>query len=252
MAPSEQKVVAQKMVAKKTSTGGNADLYYQIYVPDLTNIGSKKIPLVLALHSAAGNGTDNFSQIDRNVETLVSDQFQKHSPSIVVAPQCPPGVQWTNIPFGTSDNHGSLSNYSVDDYPESNIMKSIVQLLATISEELPVDEDKIYLTGFSMGSSAAWDMLARHPKLFAGAVTMSGVSDPSQAPSLSHIPIWVFHGRFDKVSPIQNSIDMVDALKEHNAPVRFNKLLWGHNIQNIVTNDNSYLEWLFEQTRKQI
>jgi poly(3-hydroxybutyrate) depolymerase len=42
-----------------------------------------------------------------------------------------------------------------------------------------VDEDRVYLTGISMGGFGTWDWAAEHPERFAATVPICGGGDPS-------------------------------------------------------------------------
>ena len=49
------------------------------------------------------------------------------------------------------------------------------QLIAVLKERYPVDEHRIYATGFSMGSGKTWDCFQEFPKLFAGVMPCSAL-----------------------------------------------------------------------------
>jgi predicted peptidase len=77
----------------------------------------------------------------------------------------------------------------------------------------PVDPDRVYLTGISMGGSGTWDFVTRHPGVFAAAVPVTGVGDPARAPVVAKLPIWAFHGTLDAISPVENARTMKRALE---------------------------------------
>ena len=77
----------------------------------------------------------------------------------------------------------------------------------------PVDRDRIYVMGISMGGYATWELLQRRPELFADALPCCGGGDVAQAPRLKDISIWAFHGSADKAVPVCRSRDMVSAIK---------------------------------------
>ena len=103
---------------------------------------------------------------------LLKDGSMKKNPSFIFAPQCP------------DDSKGWRGEY-LDD---------VIGLLKTAIKNLPVDEDRIYITGLSMGGFGTWSALAEAPDLFAAAVPVCGGGDPRTAKAIKDIPIWTHHG----------------------------------------------------------
>ena len=54
-------------------------------------------PLVLFLHGAGEAGSDNREQLIYLPTWLASAENRRQYPAFVVAPQCPTGMQWSNI-----------------------------------------------------------------------------------------------------------------------------------------------------------
>jgi poly(3-hydroxybutyrate) depolymerase len=50
------------------------------------------------------------------------------------------------------------------------------QDLAAARERFPVDAERVYLTGFSLGGDTSWALLARRPELYRGAVVLGARS----------------------------------------------------------------------------
>ncbi len=66
---------------------------------------------------------------------------------------------------------------------EANWAKKRQQFLTLLDDykrRLPIDEDRIYLTGFSSAGVYAWMLAYDHPELYAGVVAMSATSYPRQ------------------------------------------------------------------------
>ncbi len=58
--------------------------------------------------------------------------------------------------------------------------QQFLTLLNDYQRRLPVDESRIYLTGFSFAGVYAWMLAYDHPELYAGVVPMSATSYPRQ------------------------------------------------------------------------
>ena len=137
--------------------------------------------------------------------------------------------------------------------------QAILKVIAVARELFSVDENRIYLTGESMGGWGTWNVASRHPELFAAiAPVFGGVDYRSQeeqrkfgtitplerfirdqrssfstAESLLNLPIWVWHGDADKSVPVQWSRDIVTALQRWGYDVRYTEVPgFGHEALN--------------------
>jgi predicted peptidase len=146
-------------------------------------------PLLLFLHGAGERGNDNKQQLKHDPTKLApADVFGKN-PMIVVAPQCP-ADQWWN----------------------GKTLETAIQLVKDIKKELPVDPQRIYITGLSMGGFGTWSALALEPKLFAAAIPICGGGDPNSVGKFDKVPIWAFHGDADPVVKVEGTRSMIEAL----------------------------------------
>jgi predicted peptidase len=76
----------------------------------------------------------------------------------------------------------------------------MVELLNTFSQEFSVDQDRIYASTVSYGSTLAWAALATYPGLFDGALITGGfAASATQATAIaaSGTPVWITHGTHD-------------------------------------------------------
>lgn len=51
----------------------------------------------------------------------------------------------------------------------------VAEMLKALKEKYPIDEHRVYATGFSMGSGKTWDMFQEYPELFAGVAPASAL-----------------------------------------------------------------------------
>ena len=116
---------------------------------------------------------------------------------------------------------------------------------------MPVDTNRIYITGLSMGGFGTFDAIERYPHLFAAAVPVCGGGDVSLAASIAHIPIWIFHGSEDAAVNPMISSDMLDALLKAGAHPGFTQYPEvGHFSWVEAYSDPLMMEWLFRQRKK--
>jgi predicted peptidase len=82
---------------------------------------------------------------------------------------------------------------------------AMVALLEVFMDEFGVDQDRVYVSTFSWGSTLAWNAMANHPGLFTAALIAAGFQvSPDQAALIAQArtPIWIVHGTNDHVLPV--------------------------------------------------
>ena len=222
-------------------TNGKGDtLNYRLLFPDADTM--RKYPLVIFLHGSGERGTDNEAQLKWGVMNFATDQMMAAHPAIVIAPQCPPNMQWWNAQENKSTREIKINPSA------SKPMELTIALIQQLIKTMPVDTNRIYITGLSMGGYGTFDAIERYPNLFAAAVPVCGGGDVSKASSIAHIPMWIFHGAEDPaVNPLY-SCDMINALNKEGAHPGFTLYpAVGHFSWLAAYSDALMFEWLFKQ-----
>ena len=223
----------------------NGSLNYRLYVPK--NVNSEKLPLILYLHGGGQKGSDNRKQLDFIFNGFSSSVNQKKYPSYVLAPQCPPGKEWVN----RANKNVPFTHYLQDETDESLEMQLIIELIKNVFNQYPIDADRIYVCGFSMGGTGAWDILTRYPNVFAGAAILSGVSDTTKAHFISHIPIWAFSGENDSIAPAILNENMCKTINAYKGNCKFTKFEnIGHDCVSTTFEHTDLIKWLFSQKKE--
>jgi predicted peptidase len=113
-----------------------------------------------------------------------------------------------------------------------------------------VDEDRVYLTGISMGGFGTWAWAAARPDRFAAIAPICGGGDPTWADRLKGLPIRVFHGARDRIVPPECSEVMVAALKRVGADVRYTLYPDAeHDSWTRTYDDPALYEWFLKHRR---
>ena len=130
-------------------------------------------------------------------------------------------------------------------------MKLLIELIEKAITTLPVDPNRIYITGLSMGGFGTFDALVRRPDLFAAAVPVCGGGDTSKATTIAHIPMWIFHGALDSTISTVLSQNMVTALTKAGASPGFYTVSRKQGIFSWIAaySDTMMLDWLFKQRK---
>jgi len=223
----------------KIYTNANGDtLNYRQLISDYDPV--TKYPLVIFLHGSGERGDDNEAQLQWGVMNFASSQNMKMHPSIVIAPQLPKDMRWGNF---------SGEDWSLQPSP-SKTMKLLIELIHETIKNLPVDTNRIYITGLSFGGHGTFDAISRYPDLFAAAVPVCGKGDVSKSASISHIPIWIFHGALDATVDPVFSQNMVEALTKEGAHPGYTQYPEvGHFAWIAAYSDPMMMEWLFRQRK---
>jgi predicted peptidase len=222
-------------------TNGKGDtLNYRILYPDYDTM--RKYPLVIFLHGSGERGNDNKAQLKWGVLNFATDQMLMQHPAIIVAPQCPEKMQWANF-------SGFRTNGLLRLLPEPSMpMQLVIGLIHQLIKQAPVDTDRIYITGLSMGGFGTYDAIERYPHLFAAAVPVAGGGDPTKASLIAHIPLWDFHGAEDAAVNPEYSRIMIRALWKTGAHPGYTEYPGvGHFSWLGAYSDPVVLAWLFRQ-----
>jgi predicted peptidase len=223
---------------EKFIQNGDTLLYRQLY-PDYDTI--RKYPLVIFLHGSGERGNDNEAQLKWGVQNFATDEMMKLHPAFVIAPQCPSGKSWSNF---SNTNHG---NMMLKPTPSAT-MEMVIALIRQVEKNFPVDTNRIYITGLSMGGFGTFDAIERYPEMFAAAVPVCGGGDVSKATEISKIPTWIFHGSEDAAVNPQYSLDMAEALRKAGAhPGLTMYPETGHFSWIAAYSDPAMMAWLFRQ-----
>lgn len=196
---------------------------YRLSLPDGAPAGAGW-PLLVFLHGSGERG-DDLELVARNGPPKLIAEGRRF-PAIVASPQAPAHAAW--------DPH------------------AVQALVDALRQRHAVDDDRIYLTGLSMGGYAVWDTLAAYPDTFAAAVPICGGIGAAivAAERFAHVPVWIFHGADDPVVPVENSQRIRDALlAAGGAPAMTIYPGVGHDSWVRAYEDPALWAWLFAQRR---
>jgi predicted peptidase len=216
---------------------------YQVLRPLKIEEG-KKYPIVIFLHGAGERGDDNQAQLKYFPELMAKAEYREKYPCFLIAPQCRNGESWAG--FG---RRGDALDAPAEPTEQ---LKVVMQILDSSLKMYPVDPNRIYLTGLSMGGFGSWDWASREPDRFAAVVPICGGGDVSQADKLTKTPIWAVHGDADNVVPVDQTRRMIEAIKKAGGDPKYSELKGvGHNSWTPAYSDpKGVVPWMFEQKKK--
>lgn len=196
---------------------------YVVKLPD--NFKKRnEYPLIIFLHGGVRAKSNTF--LNRQ-KTLDAFNLPADDPSILVAPI---RLEWDWDP------------------------KKIKDLIVDIKSNLKIDEDRIYLTGLSMGGRGTFIVAASLSDEFAAIMPLSPHHGPFSyvplAEKVAHIPTWLHHSTNDKTSKFTVAKEMANQLDSINSNFVFNVGENGHSGWNSIYSNPDYMEWLLSSNKK--
>jgi dienelactone hydrolase len=208
---------------------------------------SKRWPLVLSLHGY--NGANPVYVRWWAVDARHNRLAERH-----------------NIIFVEPHGRGNTSYLGIGD-------RDVLRCMQLAKERFSVDDDRVYLTGQSMGGVGTWHVASRHPELFAAIAPVFGgwdyhvalpeqrlaelppraryllesQSSFAQAEALLNVPIFVNHGDADPAVDVNHSRYAVRMLQRWGYDIRYREHPGkGHGG---LGNDDETIEWFLQHKR---
>ncbi len=188
----------------------------------------EKFPLIVFLHGSGETGTDGKKQAEVGLGPAVKKQAETF-PAYVIFPQS----QKRSWQAGGPDSDRAL------------------RILDQFVKENPVDPNRIYLTGLSMGGFGTFSLAVSQADRWAAIVPICGGGLPSHAEKFKHIPCWCFHGDMDKAVAVTYSRFMIEALKKVGGEPKYTEYPGvEHNSWDKAYATPELYTWLFAQKRQ--
>ena len=190
---------------------------FNIKLPENFKI-NKRYPLLIFLH---GGVIESSSSLTRKIRNL-SNFYMSPKDEYVIAAPIKLGIDWSP--------------------------KRIQDMIENIKSNIKIDEDRIYLTGLSMGGRGTFIVAAELPNLFAAIMPLSPHHTPysylSLANEFSNLPIFLHHSINDKTSKFSTAEKMSVELKKINDNVIFDVGEFGHSGWNKIYKNPKNINWL--------
>lgn len=212
----------------------NSDQPYALYLPKDFQ-PTKRYPLVVALHGAGANhrlalrrvfGVSNWTEDGRG-----------GFPAL-------PAVDYIiAAPFG----RGSMGYQGVAE-------QDVYDMLADVQRRFPVDEDRVYLTGESMGGSGTLQLGLTRPDLWAALAPVCGGAPGGTeelAPNALNLPVKITHGDQDQTVPITIARGWRERFTSAGVKLDYREYAgFDHNVWDVTYKDGAIFAW-FAQHRRQ-
>lgn len=171
--------------------------YLEHLPADLKTAPKAKRPLVIFLHGLGELGASDEKELPRVAGAGPLRLIARNDPlakvfaaqsAIILAPQGLKADGWWKIEKLTAFLDYALATY-------------------------PVDADRVYVTGLSMGGGGTWMLATAAADRLAAAVPICAAAKPNQVEALRTLPIWAFHAADDQTVKFEeHTVAWFDAL----------------------------------------
>ena len=146
--------------------------------PDLTAMGMAVEPQVVTLTTASDNRGDDKDTTKHKVGYVAyyNKKIMETGQKVPTVLCFHGGGDSAMCMVALSDWHLVVNKYdflliSIENHLNSTATE-MMELLKLLKEKYPIDEERIYSTGFSMGGCKTWDMFQEYPTVFAAVAPM--------------------------------------------------------------------------------
>lgn len=215
----------------------DSDQPYAVYVPKGYD-ASRRYPLVVSLHGAWSNHRLNLRRVfgKGNVPGETDTEASRHFPSL------------PDVPFLVASPlaRGTMGYQAIAE-------RDVMDMLDDVRRRFAVDDDRVYLTGLSMGGGGTlWIGLTR-PHLWAALAPVCP-APPKEAAALAGnapgLPVHLFHGALDPVVSVEVSRRGHKMLLEAGSPAEYVEYpAVRHNAWDHAYKDAAIFEWFAKHKR---
>jgi predicted esterase len=215
-----------------------ATFKYRLFVPRQLERG-ETYPLLLWTSGYGERGDDNFGQLMHLDRVFYDRSHPEKYRFFVLAMQNPDGnIAWCK-----------RAGAPLPDEPATVLM----EILRTVIDRYPIDQDRIYLSGVSAGGSACWEIGLRYPNRFAAIVPLASAGANGNVERLARLkgtPIWAFHCRNDPSIPVEQVRETVEALKQIGGCEHLTEIdAVSHDCWTAAFRDYGAMEWMLNHAR---
>ncbi|MFB0610698.1 carboxylesterase family protein [Aurantiacibacter poecillastricola] len=191
---------------------------YRLFIPRRWD-GRSELALLVVLHGSAGDECSAFAS------GVLEQLAEVHGLAVLSPMGDDPNSVWGNrLPVVLADgtvppprpvvSGGRVQ--PVTGLPVEPAEADVAATLALVRQEYPIDADRIYLAGNSMGGEGTLHLASLWPDMWAAIAPGAGPIDPHQLDysALASIPTLIVHGRNDRITSFTASQRIFERLQQ--------------------------------------
>lgn len=198
-----------------------------------------KNPLIILIHGYGSNEADLFGFADE-----LPDEF--HVVSVRAPHTLAEGMfAWYAIDFINMEKFNNIPQ-GIDS------RNQLVAFADALVKKENLDENNVWLCGFSQGAILSYSMALNFPKKFKNVAILSGYPEPNFIgettkgnANFDHLNFFVSHGKDDMVIPVEWARKGPELLDELNIKNQYREYAGGHGI--VAQNFYDLIHWMKQQ-----
>ncbi len=225
-------------VATFFSDADDSDQPFGLYLPKNYD-PSRKYPLVISLHGAGSNHRLNLRRVFGRGNLLGETDAE--------ATRRFPPLPEVDFIVATPLARGTMGYQGLAE-------KDVYDTLAEVKKRFSVDEDRVYLTGLSMGGGGALRLALTRPDVWAAVAAVCPAVPAGLeplAPNALNLPVRLFHGELDPLVPVAVSRKWHRLLLDHGVHAEYIEYPGvRHNAWDRAYQDAAIFRWFAQHRRE--
>lgn len=230
-------------LARFHSDVDDSDQPYALYVPkslaEVSPASGKKYPLVVFLHAEDSNHRLGLRMLFGPAPRLGGEGDTEDMRYF-------PPVRDVDYLAAAPLARGTMGYQGIAE-------RDVYDMLADIEKRFPVDPDRVYLTGVSMGGSGALWLALTRPDVWAAVAPVCPQPLPDAeelAGNALDLPVRLFHGEQDPLVPVASTRNWQRRLMEHGVPAEYVEYPGiRHNAWDLVYRNGAIFDWFTTMRR---
>ncbi len=177
---------AQVQTPRYTSATANSGGYYE-YLPSGYNASSQSYPLIVFVHGIGELGSGSAADLPKLLNCWNA------LPRLIANGQFP-----ASFNVGGQQQGFLVLSPQFKAWPSASDINNVINYAV---QNYRVNQNRIYVTGLSMGGGATWDFAAAYPTRAAAVVPICGATWPdltkARAIAAAKLPVWATHNESD-------------------------------------------------------
>lgn len=197
-------------------------ILFQIYGSSKLKRLKEPFPLFVHLHGAGARADDvEVGKVEIAAQRLAREEQYDKTPCLIIVPTCPPDTYW-------GDHVAKLE-----------------ALIDELAAALPIDRQRIYLSGYSMGARGIGSLMKSRPKFYAAAMFADGEANHDWVENVD-TALWLwFSGERDmkKAEAVAKAFTEAGKMAHYQGFEEFthNQIHWK------LAHDEEVFPWMFER-----
>lgn len=225
-----------------------------LWIPAGYDRGTGRWPLIVYLHGGGGRGDNQGNALsawlDRQPLARAIREHPGRFPALVVFPRCPEDKIWAPTPADPIQSEWRLRRHGTQSKPDAE--DHVTAVIDTIRNGFRLDDDRVIVSGHSMGGEGSIRYAALHHAAVAAVAPSAGsaIFVPEDAEALAGIGVWMFQGETDPISTAPLARRMVEAIRAAGGEPRYTEYEGvGHATARLAFEDPELIAWMLRQHR---